>query len=169
MIYVCNLIDMPGHCDVVRPSHLISLVTTDEQPPTPTGLLVERHLRLEIHDIDAPLDGCVLPEVHHVQSLIDFLQGWQHGEAPLLVHCVAGISRSMAAALIALVVKAGGREMEAAQHLRANAPHAQPNRRMIRLADELLGCQGRLVAAREAMGPGQLLPFGPLIRLPLLP
>jgi predicted protein tyrosine phosphatase len=74
----------------------------------------------------------------------------------------------MAAALITLAVKAPGRELDAARHLRDAAAHAYPNRRMIALADQLLGCEGRLVAAREAMGPPNLLPFGPLVGLPLL-
>ena len=40
---------------------------------------------------------------------------------------------------------------------------------MIAVADQLLGCEGRLVQAREAMGPANLLPCGPLVDLPLLP
>ncbi len=74
----------------------------------------------------------------------------------------------MAAALIALVIKAGGREMEAAYHVREAAPHAWPNQRIIALADEILGCKGRLVAAREAMGPAELTLPTPLARIPLL-
>lgn len=172
MIYVCNLAEMPGYVEKLGPSHLVSLVTSEEQPPTPAGLLVERHLRLEIHDISEPMDGCVMPQAEHVEQLVAFLRAWGHDDAPLLIHCVAGISRSMAAALIALVVKAGGNEMEAARRIREAAPHAWPNRRMVALADEILGCEGRLVAAREAMGPADFMttgPIGPLVHLPLLP
>jgi len=86
----------------------------------------------------------------------------------MLIHCMAGISRSMAAALIALVTKAGGREKEAAEQIRRAAPHAYPNRRMVALADGLLRCEGRLVDAREAMGPPRLTFAGPLVELPLL-
>lgn len=168
MIYVCNLHEMPGHVGTVQPSHLVSLVTSAEQPPTPDGVLVERHLRIEIDDISEPLPGAVLPERHHVERLLEFLHVWEHDDAPLMIHCVAGISRSMASALIGLVLKAGGQEAEAARHLRAQAPHAQPNRRMIALADDILGLDGRLVAARDAMGPAEILLHGPLVRLPLL-
>jgi predicted protein tyrosine phosphatase len=172
MIYVCNLAEMSGHVEKLGPSHLVSLVTSEEQPPTPAGLLVERHLRLEIHDISEPMDGCVMPQAEHVERLVAFLRAWGHDDAPLLIHCAAGISRSMAAALIALVVKAGGNEMEAARRIREAAPHAWPNRRMIALADEILGCEGRLIGAREAMGPADFMttgPIGPLVHLPLLP
>lgn len=169
MIYVCNLAELPDHCIAVRPSHVLSLVSPDELPPTPAGIEQERHLRVAVHDIVEPLDGCVIPDVGHVAQVIDFLRAWRHDEAPVLIHCVAGISRSMAAALIGLVIKAGGREEEAARALRRAAPHAWPNRRIITLADEQLGCGGRLIAAREAMGAAEIAGFGPLVRIDLLP
>ncbi len=167
-IYVCNLVEMPDHAQALKVSHLVSLVSPDEQPPTPPCIKVDCHHRVGIHDISEPLDGHILPAVEHIEALIDFVRAWQHDEAPILIHCVAGISRSMAAALITLALKAPGRELDAARHLRSTAAHAYPNRRMIELADQLLGRRGRLVAAREAMGPPNLLPFGPLVCLPLL-
>jgi predicted protein tyrosine phosphatase len=168
MIYVCNLAEMPDHAQTLKVSHLMSLVSPDEQPPTPACIALERHHRVGIHDISEPLDGHVLPAMEHIEGLIDFVRAWRHDEAPILIHCVAGISRSMAAALITLAVKTPGMELDAARHVRSAAAHAYPNRRMIELADQLLGCAGRLVAAREAMGPANLLPFGPLVCLPLL-
>lgn len=168
MIYVCNLRDLSTHCKAVNPSHLVSLVTEEEQPATPDGMLVDRHLRVVIHDINEPLVGHILADEQHIAGLIAFVRAWPHEEAPLLIHCMAGISRSMAAALIALVTKAGGREMEAAEQVRRAAPHAYPNRRMIALADQLLQCEGRLIAAREAMGSPHLTLNTPLVELPLL-
>jgi predicted protein tyrosine phosphatase len=169
MIYVCNLIEMPGHAEALDVSHLVSLVAPTEQPPTPMGIAGQRHHRVAIHDIHEPLDGHILPAAEHIEGLIDFVRAWPHDETPILIHCIAGISRSMAAALITLVVKAPGRELEAARHVRNAAPHAYPNRRMIAVADQLLGCGGRLIDAREAMGPADLLPLAPLVHLPLLP
>jgi predicted protein tyrosine phosphatase len=168
MIYVCNLMEMPAHAAALRVSHLVSLVAPDELPATPPCIRSDRHHRIGVHDISEPLDGHILPAEEHVDELIGFVRSWRPEEAPILIHCVAGISRSMAAALITLVIKAPRREVEAARHLRGAAPHAYPNRRMIAVADQLLGCQGRLVQAREAMGPADLLPFGPLVGLPLL-
>ena len=72
----------------------------------------------------------------------------------------------MAAALITLVVKAPGRELEAARHVRSAAAHAYPNRRMIALADQLLAAKGGW--CKRAKGPANLLPFAPLVALPLL-
>jgi predicted protein tyrosine phosphatase len=168
MIYVCNLQEMPVHVAALAPSHLVSLLAPGELPATPESILSDRHLRIEVHDICEALDGHVMPQAEHVQAVVDFMHAWPHAEGPALIHCFAGISRSMAAAMIGLVVKAGGREQEAALLMRRAAPHAWPNRRMIALADEILGCEGRLIAAREAMGPAELTLAAPLVRLPLL-
>jgi predicted protein tyrosine phosphatase len=167
-IYVSSLHEMPEHVARLRPSYLVSLVNPEEMPPTPGGVAAERHLRVGVHDISDPLEGCIHPAVEHLEEVVDFLRRWEPQAGPVLIHCYAGVSRSMATALIGLVVKAPGREAEAASALRAAAPHAQPNRRMVALADEILGCGGRLVAAREAMGFAPAIQRGPLVALTLL-
>ncbi len=165
MIYVCNLEEMPRHATALRPSYLVSLVSPGSQPPTPPEVAVERHLRLAIHDISEPAPGQVLPEEEHVRRLIDFLRGCER-DVPLLLHCFAGVSRSTAAALIALLVDVEGREAEAIARLRRAAPHAWPNARMVSLADRLLGRGGRLVAARaELEFPDEIPTLAPLVSL----
>ena len=68
----------------------------------------------------------------------------------VVIHCQAGISRSTAAAAIFHAVALGeGREEEAVQRVFAVREYANPNRRMIALADEILGLGGRLIAAVE--------------------
>ena len=81
------------------------------------------------------------------------------------MHCYAGVSRSMAGGLIALTLDAEGREEETARVLREAAPHALPNARIIALADRILDRQGRLVAARDSMGPATPVTEGPLVEL----
>ena len=164
MIYICNLREMPQHVAELRPSHLVSLLEHEGQPPTPNGFAPERHHRVPVHDICDPWEGLVCPDEEHVTDLIAFLRQWEK-DGPILIHCYAGISRSMAAALITLALGAEKREMEAAQALRRLAPHAQPNRRIVALADAALGRGGRLLAARDAMGPAHILTEGPLVRL----
>lgn len=168
MIYVCGLHEMPLHVRALRPSHLVSLVQPEFQPPTPDGIGTGRHLRIAVHDVSGPILGFVPPRRSDVEKLIAFLRGWPGDEA-LLIHCYAGVSRSTAAALVALALNAEGREMEAARRLREAAPHAQPNPRIVALADRLLGRDGRLVAASEAMGPAVLVLEGPLVKLSPLP
>ena len=167
MIYVCNIEEMPRQAALLAPKHLISIVAPEEQPPTPPNVPAERHLRVEVHDIVAPRPERVLPERPHIAPLIDFLQAREAAEPhePLLIHCIAGISRSTATALITLCLRAKGREREAAVRLRRAAPHAQPNPRIVALADELLERRGRLSAALAAMGPGALVLPTPLVRV----
>lgn len=165
MIYVCNLLDMPRCVDELRPSHLISLVAPDEMPETPSGVRASCHLRIACHDIVEPMAEHILPDIEHVRILIAFAERWNR-DSPMLIHCVAGVSRSMAAALVVSTLQAGGCEHELAQGLRARAPHANPNWRIIALADELLGRGGRLNDAVKGMGPAQTIESGVLVELP---
>ncbi len=163
MIYVCSLREMPTHVRALRPHGLVSLVTPEEQPPTPPGFPPERHVRVDVHDICEPCDGAIIPCTTHIRAILHEVAAWP-GDAPLLVHCVAGVSRSMATALIIAAARMPGREAELALSLRQAAPHAQPNRLMIDLGDALLGCKGRLVKAVAAMGPAIPAEYGPLVR-----
>lgn len=115
-----------------------------ETPPliSPGG-----HLRLIMNDIDHPAEGLVAPEAAHIHQLLDFLSGWDQ-ETPLLVHCHAGISRSPAAAFIAMcLLRPQTPEDELAQRLRAASAAAKPNRLLVRLADQVLGREGRMIVA----------------------
>lgn len=168
MLYVCSLAELEAHVAALRPGYVVSVIGTAEQPATPAGLGPERHHRMSIDDITLPVDGGALAQEAHVAALIDFLDTRDRHEA-VLFHCMAGVSRSTAAALVALALDAEGREDEAAERLYAAAPHAHPNRRIVALADRLLQRDGRLIAAREAMGPLRPGLATPLIRIEPLP
>jgi predicted protein tyrosine phosphatase len=162
MIYVCSLAEVPRFADAVRPSHLISLLGDDPFPPTPESVADGGHLKVQMHDIVDPAPGCITPEAGHLTDLIDFADRWRRA-GPMVIHCYAGVSRSTAAALVVLCRYNPGREAEAAHLLRKRAPHAHPNRRMIELADPLMGCEGKLIAAVEAMSlPDFLSPQAPV-------
>ncbi len=162
-IYITNVFDLPDHVRAVQPGYLVSIIQQAFQPETPPEIKAERHLRLDVHDISHPEPGSILPGHTHVEELIDFIHGWPADES-LMVHCYAGVSRSSASALIAHYMKCGD-EYASAQALREAAPHASPNRRIIALADDILGCEGRLIEAREAMGPSEFVDEGPLVEL----
>jgi predicted protein tyrosine phosphatase len=164
-IYVSSLAEMARHVRERRPGWLVSLVQPAYQPPRPPEIAEARHLRVAVDDVSEPVEGTVLPGEAHVRELVAFLRSWPADEA-LLIHCFAGISRSTAAALIALTLHRD--EMDAARVLRERAPHAIPNARIVALADRALGRGGRLIAAREAMGgPTLALAEAPLVDLPL--
>ena len=149
-----------------RPSHLLTLLV-EPFVPTPQTIHPDRHLRLSVHDIIEPAPGSVAPDSGHIADLIAFGKTWDRTD-PFLVHCWAGISRSTAAAYIVLCDLHGpGHEERIARALRFHAPHAQPNRLMIRHADLLLGRGGRMVAAVETMGEARMVSEGEVVELPL--
>ena len=167
MIYVCPLSAIKGAIRDLRPSHLVSLLDPDSMIDTPAGIAPGRHLRISVNDIAAPAGDLVPPEAGHMAALVDFVRGWDR-ESPLLVHCWAGISRSTAAAFIALCALHDAHpEDELARLVRAHGPHARPNRLMVRLADDLLRREGRMSAAVEALGPGRACWEGELFSIPL--
>lgn len=86
----------------------------------------------------------------------------------MLVHCWAGISRSMAAAYIVLSDRFGaGTERDVAQTIRARAPHAFPNPLLVQLADDILGRHGDMIAAAESIGRGTIVAEGCCVELPI--
>jgi predicted protein tyrosine phosphatase len=150
-----------------QPSHLVTLLSPEHMIETPEGFLSERHLRLAMNDVAEARDSEMPPAVEHIDHLLTFGRGWS-AEAPLLVHCWAGISRSTAAAYILLCDRLGpGSETEIAQSLRYRAPHACPNPLMIRLADRLLERNGRMIEAVKGIGRGTIVALGEPVELPL--
>ena len=166
MIYVSPLSAVPDAIRVLGPSHLVSLLDPETMIDTPEGVAPERHLRIGVNDIAEPIDDLVPPTSRHVAELIEFIRGWDQ-KAPLLVHCWAGISRSTATAFIALCMLNEDRpEAALARAIRDSAPHAHPNKLIVALADDLLGREGRMLDAVEALGPGRPAWEGELFGLP---
>jgi predicted protein tyrosine phosphatase len=155
--------------DAYRPSHLITLLSPEHMIETPDRIAANRHLKLALNDVVEEMPDMVPPTRDHVSRLVEFGRGWT-AEAPLLIHCWAGISRSMAAAYTLLCERAGpGYELEIARALRQRAPYAYPNALMIRHADSFLRRQGRMVAAITSIGRGETVLEGRCVLLPLGP
>lgn len=146
-----------------RPSHLVTLAS----PGAEAGFDAEHRLDLRFNDITAPREGLVAPSLEHVEALLAFAKGWS-GAQPLLIHCWAGVSRSTAAAyVIACARTATGGESEWAARLRGAAPTATPNPLMVALADRLLGRDGAMIRAIEAIGRGAETDWGAPFELDL--
>lgn len=153
----------------VRVSHLVTLINGETLIDTPPSIVKERHLRLSMNDICEARDGLVVPCEDHVAELIQFTLDWDQ-QAPLLIHCWAGISRSTAGAFIALcALNPDSDEHTLARVLRRASPTAYPNRRLVALADNVLGRKGRMSAAVEHIGRGQLAEQGLVFSLPARP
>ncbi|HEY1638520.1 MAG TPA: hypothetical protein VGF62_08360, partial [Rhizomicrobium sp.] len=56
---------------------------------------------------------------------------------------------------------------EIARMLRTRAPHAQPNKLIVSLADEALGRGGGMVRAVDSMGSGVIVTEGVTVEMPL--
>ncbi len=166
-VLVCPLSEVTASVTGSGASHLISLIDDGTPVTRPEQIASENHLLIGINDIVEPMDGMILADEDHVQELIDFIRGWDRRQ-PMVIHCYAGISRSTAAAFIALCVAAPERdERKIAERLRAAASFATPNARLVALADRLLGRDGRMIAAVAAIGRGELALEGVPFALPV--
>jgi predicted protein tyrosine phosphatase len=169
MILVTPLSSVEQAIRRYRPSHMVTLLSPEHMIETPEGVATDLHLRLGMNDVADTAFAEAPPAEHHIETLIAFGRSW-NAEAPMLVHCWAGVSRSTAAAYIVLCDRSGaGSETEIAKALRYRAPHASPNRLMVEIADRALGREGRMVRAVEAIGRGAVVAEGECVELPLSP
>ncbi len=154
-IVVCPLASMAELCVRHGARDLVSLIAEKQDFHRPGLIEAKRHLKLAMNDIGfAGGNGLVAPSVAHVEQLIDFVEAWDR-TTPMVIHCWMGVSRSPAAAVIAvLALDPEQDDFALAARLRQVAPHATPNTRLIEIGDQLLGRQGRLVAAIKGIGRG---------------
>ena len=168
-IHICPLQEATALAGrLPRPVHAIGLLGPGmEHPALP--LPEDRRLKLSFHDVMEEAPGFLPPKEEHVHSLIAFARRWraQQGRA-LLVHCWAGVSRSTAAAyIVQCALHPGADEFALARELRRRAPFATPNRRLVALADALLGRKGRMITAIEEIGRGEEAFIGRPVAWPL--
>lgn len=153
-LHVCALSRLSETVAATGARHVVTLINVGTPVTRPASIAEADHLFVGISDITDALDGHVLPDEAHVQRLLDFVRAWPR-EQPLVLHCYAGISRSTAAAFIAACALRPDRdEAGIARALREASPSATPNRRLVAVADALLGREGRMVAAVAAIGRG---------------
>jgi predicted protein tyrosine phosphatase len=167
MIHVCSLAALPDTVRTTGASHILTVMANVSQVQRPESILEANHLKVSMDDINEPADGFVAPNDDHIMQVLAFVRGWDR-KAPLVVHCYAGISRSTASAFTAACALNPHREESAiARQIRAASPIAQPNRRIVMLADKALGREGRMLRAIDAMGPGNMTIEGRPFRVDL--
>ncbi|MEZ6023243.1 MAG: hypothetical protein R3C16_07510 [Hyphomonadaceae bacterium] len=59
-----------------KPSHVVSLLDPGTPFPIMDGHADERHLRLEVHDIPAEMEGLDAVCDQRIQRILDFVTGW---------------------------------------------------------------------------------------------
>jgi predicted protein tyrosine phosphatase len=154
MIHVCSLSRLHRTVEETGARHVVTLLRDLHLVTRPKCIAEDKHLMLGMDDIPEPADGYVAPGEEHVRKLIAFARGWDRA-TPLVVHCYAGISRSTAGAFVAACALNPGRaELQIAQELRRRSDTASPNRRIVSIADDVLGRNGRMVDAISAIGIG---------------
>ena len=166
-LVVSSLADLPATVAAHGALDLVTLINANTAVERPASIAAERHLFLGMNDIVAPIDGMVAPAEDHLEKLLAFGHRWDRS-TPLAVHCWAGISRSTAAAyILALAINTDLDETALAEELRLRAPSATPNARLVALADERLGRDGRMARAIAAIGRGADAYSGTPFILPL--
>ncbi|MCP4385704.1 MAG: protein tyrosine phosphatase [Hyphomicrobiales bacterium] len=166
-VHVCSLSMLADTVSTSGASHLVSVINDDTEVTRPTAIAEENHLFIGMNDIVETTDGLITPAEHHVSELIAFVKAWDR-ERPMVVHCYAGISRSTAAAYIALcAVQPERDEGELARQLRDASSVASPNPLIVTHGDALLERSGRMIAAVESIGRGELAFEGTPFALPL--
>ena len=168
MIHVCSLARLYATVDETKARHIVTLLRLTDRVERPGHIAPENHLVLAVDDISTPMDGYTIPAQEHVERLIEFVGTWDRA-APMVVHCFAGISRSTAGAFVAACALNPNRdEQQIAWEIRRASRTAQPNARIVSIADRLLKRDGRMVRAVETIGPGHFAEEGVPFRLDLL-
>ena len=151
----CGLDQLDQVIKKYAPARIISTLPEDQAPVTPSYMDKACHLKLTFNDISRPIDGLSAVENTHIEQLLAFTNNWTE-EAPLLIHCWMGISRSTATALtLCNYLHPEISEKDWAMHLRKQAPSATPNPRIIALADSALNRKGRLIDSATFIGRGR--------------
>ena len=167
MLHVCSLAALPDTVKATGASHILTVMANVEQVQRPTSVLEANHLRVSMDDITEHMDGFLAPSDLHIEKVLGFVRRWDR-QAPMVVHCYAGISRSTASAFAAACMLNPHRdEVSIARQIRAASPIAQPNRLIVSLADKALGRDGRMLRALDEMGPGSMTVEGRPFRIDL--
>jgi predicted protein tyrosine phosphatase len=154
MIHVCSLARLHATVEETGARRVVTLMRDVELVRRPATIEDAYHLRLRLDDISEPLDGYTVPAAEHIAELLAFMRAWDRA-APLVMHCYAGVSRSTAGAFVsACALNPRRSEIDIARDIRRLSPTATPNIRIVTLADQMLGRDGRMVAAVTAIGRG---------------
>ena len=155
MIHVCSLARLHDTVRDTGARHVVTLIKDVSLVHRPATIIAENHLLLDMDDINDPIEGYVAPAEEHVGDLLRFVRAWAaRGAAggtllrrhqPFHRRCVRHCLRAQSQA------RRGADRARAAGRLAT----AMPNLRIISHADRLLGRNGRMVAAIEAIGPGE--------------
>jgi len=137
---ICGLGDVRNHSRQEAFTHVVSIwdtATRGDGPDQIKAYFPASRIHLaRFDDIEVESAGAVTGEM--VRAILDFGSGLSAADK-VLVHCLAGLSRSPGVAFALACQFAGpGNEAAVLRSLLVRAPWIKPNRRVVRLADDLL-------------------------------
>ena len=156
MIIVCSLKDLETVCESIKPTHVISVIDPGYAPKTPSG--VSQHLKLGFDDIvGISSDNKIFrlntdevpqlpPNSTHTDSIINFSNTWKKKD-PIVIHCWCGVSRSMATASYLMCKEDSINIDRNIRYIRSVAPHANPNKVLIKLFESSLKLENKMTQA----------------------
>jgi predicted protein tyrosine phosphatase len=130
--------------------HVISLNDPNSVPPTMPDIPATNRLCVEFHDVSEETPNRINPTIENIEAIIAFGRCVLDGGDPVLIHCVAGVSRSTAAGLIVAANCSTKEPDELVKLLRNKAPYCQPNTMMIRLGDNSMELNGELISCSNS-------------------
>ncbi len=155
MIHVCSLAALPDTVKATGASHVLTVMANVAQVQRPESVLEANHLRVQMDDITEQMDGFLAPSDAHIEQVLNFVRGWDRN-APLVVHCYAGISRSTASAFAAACMLNPHRdEISIARQIRAASPIASAEPADRQPGRPGVGARGPDAARARRNGPGQ--------------
>ena len=137
-------------------THLFSIDSLGSPTATPEWFK-GTHWHIEFPDVEsktmALLYGLPAPAKEAVELILEFGDMCRTASRTqavhLVIHCLAGVSRSTAAAYaIFCMLLSPGAEERAFAHLIKIRPCASPNKLIVKYADELLGRNGKMIKMR---------------------
>jgi predicted protein tyrosine phosphatase len=148
---ICGIEELGNHCEL-GVTHVLSILDPDAPEPPVFGSYGE-HSRVELrfNDVIEELPDRVVPGAQQVQEILALgrdLAASPPGDAHLLVHCHAGVSRSTAAMALVLAQACPDRSgVEIMNEVLRIRSRAWPNLRIVELGDNFLGRGGDLTSA----------------------
>ena len=136
-------------------THLLSIDNPGDPTPRPEWFAGD-HWYIVFQDFESGAEAHEFsaggPTRKNIQQVLDHaascLKASRSGEVHLLVHCMAGVSRSTASAFAILAMLLGpGQEMNALKYLMKIKPVAFPNKLVVQHADDILGRGGKMLEA----------------------
>ena len=147
-VFVCPRSKVAVATKQTKCTHILTLLEPGVYPFLHPSFNKKNWLRVAMHDEVDP-NHPNAPKASQVAQLLSWAN-YLPKTAIILVHCEAGISRSTAAALAILVQDHGIEQIDyCVKKIYETQPNAFPNPVISKLADDYLGCEGKLSAAAE--------------------